>query len=89
MRYRITATNNGTADVTSVVLSDSSPANTVYNTGAVCPASGGAGAATTVGTVATTPVGANCIAAVTVSATIGTLAPSQNAVLTFGVQVNQ
>ena len=91
VRYRITATNNGTANVTSVVLSDSSPANTVYNTGAVCPASGGAGAATTVGTVATTPAGAgaNCTAAVTVSATIGTLTPSQNAVLTFGVQVNQ
>ena len=95
VRYRITATNNGTANVTSVVLSDSSPANTVYNTGGTCFPTAGApgsfGAATTVGTVATTPAGAaaNCATSVTVSATVGTLTPSQNAVLTFGVQVNQ
>ena len=89
VRYRITATNNGTANVTNVVVSDSTPANTVYNTGALCPASGAAVAASTVGTIATTPAVANCVAAVSVSATIGTLTPSQNAVVTFGVQVNQ
>ena len=89
VRYRITATNNGTANVTSVVISDATPANTVYNTGALCPASGAAVAATTVGTIATTPAVANCVANVTVSATVGTLTPSQNAVITFGVQINQ
>ena len=89
VRYRITATNNGTANVTSVVISDATPANTVYNTGALCPASGAAVAATTVGTIATTPAVANCVANVTVSATVGTLTPSQNAVMTFGVQINQ
>ena len=95
VRYRITATNSGTANVTSVVLSDSTPANTVYNTAGSCfpapGAPGSFGAATTVGTVATTPAGAaaNCAAAVTVSATVGTLTPSQSAVLTFGVQVGQ
>jgi trimeric autotransporter adhesin len=94
VRYRITATNSGTANVTSVVLSDQTPANTVYNTGGTCfpaGAPGTFGAATTVGTVGTTPAGAaaNCAASVTVSATVGTLTPSQNAVLTFGVQVNQ
>jgi trimeric autotransporter adhesin len=94
VRYRITATNSGTANVTSVVLSDSTPANTLYNTGGTCfpaGAPGSFGAATTVGTVATTPAGAaaNCTASVTVSATVGSLTPSQSAVLTFGVQVNQ
>ncbi len=94
VRYRVTATNSGTANVTSVVLSDSSPANSVYNTGGTCfpaGAPGSFGAATTVGTIATTPAGAaaNCAAAVTVSATVGTLTPSQTAQLTFGVQVNQ
>jgi trimeric autotransporter adhesin len=89
VRYRITATNNGTANVTNVVVSDSTPANTVYNTGALCPASGAAVAATTAGTIATTPAaGANCAAAVSISATVGTLTPSQNAVITFGVEVN-
>lgn len=95
VRYRITATNNGTANVTSVVVSDSSPANAVFNTGGTCfPVAGvpGAfGAATTIGSVATIPAGAaaNCAAAVTVNATIGTLTPLQAAVLTFGMQVNQ
>ncbi len=94
VRYRITATNSGTANVTAVVLSDSTPANTLYNSGGTCfpvGAPGSFGAATTVGTVATTPAGAaaNCVASVTVSATVGTLTPSQDAVLTFGVQVNQ
>ena len=88
VRYRITATNNGTANVTNVVVSDSTPANTEYNTGALCPASGAAVAATTAGTIATTPAVANCVAAVSVSATVGTLTPSQNAVITFGVEVN-
>ena len=89
VRYRITATNVGTANVTNVVVSDSTPANTVYNTGALCPASGAAVAATTAGTIATTPAaGANCSAAVSISATVGTLTPAQNAVITFGVEVN-
>jgi hypothetical protein len=71
-------------------VSDSTPANTVYNTGALCPASGAAVAATTAGTIATTPAaGANCAAAVSISATVGTLTPSQNSVITFGVEVNQ
>ena len=94
VRYRITATNNGTANVTSVLLSDSTPANTVYNTGGTCfpeGAPGAFGAATTVGTVATVPAGplANCTAAVSISATVGTLVPLQSAVFTFGVQVTQ
>ena len=94
IRYRITATNNGTANVTNVVVSDSSPANAVYNTGGTCfpaGAPGSFGAATTLGTVATIPAGAaaNCAAAVTVNATIGTLTPAQAAVVTFGMQVNQ
>jgi trimeric autotransporter adhesin len=94
VRYRITATNNGTANVTSVVVSDSSPANAVFNTGGTCfpaGAPGSFGAATTLGTVATIPAGAaaNCAAAVTVNATIGTLTPLQAAEVTFGMQVNQ
>ena len=94
VRNRITATNNGTANVTSVVVSDSSPANAVYNTGGTCfpaGAPGAFGAATTVGTVATVPAGAaaNCAAGVTVNVNVGTLTPAQSEVLTFGMQVNQ
>ena len=76
IRYRITATNNGTANVLSLVVSDSTPAETTYtSTGP---------AATTVGTV-TAP--GNGVAG-SVSATVGTLTPSASVVLTFGVKIN-
>jgi trimeric autotransporter adhesin len=80
IRYRITATNDGAANVSSLVVSDSTPANTVYNNGG-----GGAGAAaSTVGTITAPANGATG----TVQATIGTLAPAQSAVVTFGVRIN-
>jgi trimeric autotransporter adhesin len=79
IRYRITGTNDGTADVTGLVISDSTPANTVYNTGG-----GTAPAATTVGT-ATAPANGTTG---TVQATVGTLVPLQNVVVTFGVRIN-
>jgi trimeric autotransporter adhesin len=79
IRYRITGTNDGTADVTGLVISDSTPAATVYNTG-----SGTAPAATTVGGVTAPGVGTTG----TVQATVGTLTPLQSVVVTFGVRIN-
>jgi trimeric autotransporter adhesin len=79
IRYRITATNDGTANVASLVVSDATPANTVYSTGG-----GAAAAATTVGTITAPANGTTG----TVQATIGTLAPNQSAVVTFGVRIN-
>ncbi len=79
IRYRITATNDGAASVSTLVVSDSTPANTVYNNGG-----GTAAAATNVGTITAPANGTTG----TVQATIGTLAPSQSAVVTFGVRIN-
>jgi trimeric autotransporter adhesin len=79
IRYRITGTNDGTANVTGLVISDSTPANTVYNTGG-----GTAGAATTVGTITNPTNGTTG----TVQATVGTLTPLQSVVVTFGVRIN-
>ena len=76
VRYRITITNIGSANVLSVVLSDATPANTTYH--AVVPA------ATTQGTVSAPAAGS----AGTLSATVGTLTPTATAVLTFGVRIN-
>ena len=76
IRYRLTATNNGNANVLSLVVSDSTPASTVYS--ATVPA------ATSVGTI-TAPAGGS---AGTVSATIGTLTPSASVVIQFGVRIN-
>ena len=78
IRYRITATNDGTANATSVVISDATPALTTYHTGG-----GAAPAATTLGTVTAPANGATG----TVQATIPTLTPSKTAVVTFGVRI--
>ena len=75
--YRITATNNGSANVLSLVLSDATPASTSYL--ATVPAA----------TVPTSTISAPANgAAGTVTATIGTLTPSASVVLTFGVKIN-
>jgi uncharacterized repeat protein (TIGR01451 family) len=85
--YQVTAQNVGKLDVTGLVVSDSTPANTVYNAGTDCPATGGARvAATTVGTVTAVP--AQCSVG-TISVNVGTLTPGQTAVITFGVQINR
>lgn len=76
--YEVTATNVGTAPVTSVVVSDATPANTTYI------AVGPSVAATTVGTITAPASGA----AGTISATVGTLAPTAGAVISFEVQIN-
>jgi trimeric autotransporter adhesin len=77
IRYRVTATNNGSANVDGLVVSDATPALTTYiavNPAVTVPAS-------TVTAPATGTAG-------TISATIGTLNPSASVVLTFGVKIN-
>ena len=78
IRYRVTATNNGSANVDGLVLSDATPVSTTYiagtNPAVTVPAS-----------TITAPVTGN---AGTISATIGTLTPSASVVLTFGVKIN-
>ena len=73
--YRITATNAGTSNITSVVVSDATPAFTVYHN--VPPAS------TTVGSIVAPANGT----AGTISATVGTLTPTQSAVIIFAVKI--
>jgi trimeric autotransporter adhesin len=77
IRYQITATNNGNADVTGLVISDNTPAATTYSI--TVPAA----------TVPVKPVTAPAdLATGTISATVGTLTPSASVVLTFGVKIN-
>jgi uncharacterized repeat protein (TIGR01451 family) len=73
--YRLTATNAGTSNITSVVVSDATPAFTVYFNN---PA-----ANTTVGTIAAPASGT----AGTITATVGTLTPTQSAVVIFAVKI--
>jgi trimeric autotransporter adhesin len=79
IRYRITATNDGTVNVTTLVVSDSTPAQTTYNTGG-----GAAPAVTTLGTVTAPANGTTG----TVQVSIPTLTPGQAATVTFGVRIN-
>jgi uncharacterized repeat protein (TIGR01451 family) len=75
IRYQITASNLGTADVTNVVISDSTPANTVYVTAGA--------AAVTTGSISAP---ANNAAGL-IQATVPSLAPTQSSVVTFGVRI--
>ncbi|MCY7369556.1 MAG: DUF11 domain-containing protein, partial [Polaromonas sp.] len=72
--YRITVTNIGSADATTVVISDATPAFTTMSTAAVL---------TPAGTIVQPIVGSGG----TVTATVGTLAPGASAVLTFSVRI--
>jgi hypothetical protein len=73
--YRITATNSGVSNITSVVVSDATPAFTVYFNNPV--------ASTTVGTISAPANGT----AGTITATVGTLTPTQSAVIIFSVKI--
>ncbi|PLX96718.1 MAG: hypothetical protein C0621_01535 [Desulfuromonas sp.] len=84
LRYKIVATNDGTAAVDLLIISDATPANTVYNCGAgdaIIAAITGSGSENTI----TAPA---CGSAGTISATVGTLEPSATSTVTFGVQIN-
>lgn len=76
LRYQIVVTNVGTASVTNLVVSDATPANTVY--------SNSVAASTTQGSVSTPGSGNPG----TITATIGTLAPGQSATIVFGIRIN-
>jgi uncharacterized repeat protein (TIGR01451 family) len=75
--YQITVSNVGSADATTVVVSDATPTFTTISPAATSVAK------TTVGTITGPSAGASG----TVSASIGTLSPAQSAVVTFGVKI--
>ncbi|KAF0174489.1 MAG: hypothetical protein FD161_3552 [Limisphaerales bacterium] len=74
--YRLTVTNTGAANATSVVVYDATPTFTTYSSATP--------AATTQGTVTAPANGA----AGTIAATIGTMTPGQTVTVTFGVNIN-
>ena len=76
VRYEITVTNVGTSPVTNVVVSDATPANTVF--------SSAGGATTSQGSIVTPANGATG----SITATVGTLAPGASAVVRFGIRIN-
>ena len=76
VRYRITATNAGIADVTDVTISDATPAYTTYAATTPAAVSQGSITAPADGTAGK------------VEAVIGTLKPGQAITLSFGVRIN-
>jgi uncharacterized repeat protein (TIGR01451 family) len=76
LRYELVVTNVGTSPVSSVVVSDATPANTTYSSAVA--------ATTTQGSIVTP---ANGVAG-TITATVGVLAPGQSATIRFGVRIN-
>lgn len=84
--YEITVTNTGSANATNITVSDAIPANTTYSfvaaTSSEAQVAGG-----TVNTVNALLDGAAAGSSFTF--TVGTLAPAESAVMTFGVKVNE
>jgi uncharacterized repeat protein (TIGR01451 family) len=79
--YQITATNSGSSDVNTLVITDSTPSFTTYEScGGACVA------AVTVGSISSSPADE---AAGVVEATVGTVAPLNSATLTFTVQIDE
>ncbi|MEC5384918.1 hypothetical protein VVD49_04245 [Uliginosibacterium sp. H3] len=76
IRYQITATNAGVADVTGVIVSDATPANTTYHATIAAATSQGSISAPSGGTAGT------------IQATVGTMTPGQVVVVSFGVRIN-
>ncbi len=76
LRYQVTATNVGPVAITSLVISDATPAYTTYTS--TVPAATSAGSVTAPANGATG----------TVQATIPSLASGASVVLTFGVRIN-
>lgn len=76
LRYRITGTNKGATQITSVVMTDTIPANTTYHAGAA--------ANTLLGSILAPLAGA----VGSVTANVGALSPGQSNAMTFGVMIN-
>jgi uncharacterized repeat protein (TIGR01451 family) len=76
LRYEVTATNSGTATVTSVVINDTTPAYTVYDSTVA--------ASTSAGSITQVPSNG---AAGSIKAGVGSLAAGQSATLSFGVKI--
>jgi hypothetical protein len=72
----VTATNSGTATVTSVVINDTTPAYTVYDSTVA--------ASTSAGSITQVPSNG---AAGSIKASVGSLAAGQSATLGFGVKI--
>lgn len=92
IRYQVVAANDGTAPISLLVISDSTPPNTTYDDGSRDAAGGvcgtgpvDAGAATTVGAITAAPA---CNVGGTIQATVGGLNPGQSVTVTFGVMIN-
>lgn len=76
LRYRITGTNKGATTITSVVMTDTIPANTTYHAGAAANTLLGSILAPLAGSVGS------------VTANVGSLNPGQSNSMQFGVKIN-
>lgn len=89
--YRVTVLNTGSDDATAVIVYDTVPANTKYETGHLTVTVGGSAVSDTVWSVApgAAEPSAGDPAGTALKINVGTLTPTQTAVITFGVKIDQ
>lgn len=87
IRYKITVTNSGTAPALNVVVTDTTPAFTVYHTGDGTTSATGVAVYTLNGTTFTAITAPAAGAGGNLSANIGTLNPGESATVYFGVRI--
>lgn len=85
--YKIVLTNNGTANATSVVVTDPTPAFTLYSKGDNTTTPPGKGVMTTDGTTFTAVTTPTDGTTGTIQANVGTLTPGQSATVYFCVKI--
>lgn len=87
IRYKITVTNSGTAPALNVVVTDATPAFTVYHTGDGTTSATGIAVYTLNGTTFTAITAPAAGSGGNLSANIGNLNPGQSATVYFGVRI--
>lgn len=87
IRYKITVTNSGTAPALNVVVTDTTPAFTVYHTGDGTTTATGVAVYTLNGTTFTAITAPAAGSGGNLSAAIGTLNPGESATVYFGVRI--
>ena len=89
--YRVTVTNTGSVDATSIVVYDTVPTNTTYKTGSLAVTKDGSALSSAVWAVSpgVAEPADGAVAGTQLAFNVGTLSAAKTAIVVFGVKINQ